>query len=151
MKIKKTILIDNHIQSRPFCFCHICFHIFSFFFFCIYVVTHHRLLSYSNEKKKVKEGWKENSHLYIKSNEMISKVVFIVLCVFVVLNTIYGQHRYRKYKTTSKMEKNTTNFSTNHQDDYYDYYDYDVSYGYEQKINKTFLYCFSLMIIFVFY
>ena len=75
---------------------------------------------------------------------MISKFALIFLGVLIVLNSTYGQRHYRKLITNSTMVRNTTvanSYSTI--DDYYDYYDYDVSDGFKQKLNKTFLYCFT--------
>jgi len=80
---------------------------------------------------------------------MITKFALIFLGVLIVLNSTYGQRHHRKMITNSTMRRNTTvaNLIRNI-DEYYDYYDYDVSYGFKQKINKTFLYCFTLIIIF---
>jgi len=80
---------------------------------------------------------------------MISKFALIFLGVLIVLNSTYGQHHYRKSIKNSTMVRNTTVAnSVSTTDDYYDYYDYDVSYGFKRKFNKTFLYCFTMIIIF---
>jgi hypothetical protein len=82
---------------------------------------------------------------------MIYKSLLICLGLFILLKITSGEQHQRKSKIHLIINKNTTvDESINDQDDYYDDYDYDVGYGYKQNMNKTFLYCFTLISILYF-
>jgi hypothetical protein len=97
------------------------------------------------EKKKRDEKKKKiNSHFSIISNEMIRKLVFIFLGVYIILNSTYGGEYHRKNQT----HLTTHNTSTSDNDDeYYDDYDYRISDGCTHKLNHIVRYSFTLLII----
>jgi hypothetical protein len=69
---------------------------------------------------------------------MIRKVIFIFVVITIILNNTYGQYYYRKTRDDTTVKTNiTSNSSVNDSDDY------EISNGYKQEMNKTFLFCFS--------
>jgi len=97
---------------------------------------------------------------------MISKFLLVFLGILIILSTTYGQTHHHRRNRTSTMTHTTIGINStigitlstvtsvhndDDDDDYYDYYDYFIGYGYKHKTNKTFLYCFILISIFVNY
>jgi hypothetical protein len=86
-------------------------------------------------------------HKLITLNEMITKLLLVFLAISIVLNSAYGRRHLRTKVLNSTIDTNSTTDAALNQDDYYDYYDYVVTNGYNQQMNKNFLYPFSLFII----